>query len=882
MNRSRVIVFGLAWVCILAATFLVTSLAASSVASITITGTFVWALLGFGVLAGFFFGGVTRLMMRLMLGADFIDHDSARELASELTDAKSGNLATPWSDLSLIVKGELKVIPMKDVHARLVGVLAEADIMSSQLDRLAHEIMDQAGKLAQGADDQRSSVAASTASVGRIDSSLRNVVASIGDLSELGENVSSSTYQTIASIEEVGHNAETLGQAVNEAASAIQEMVSNIHTVAGSADSLSGAAVQTRKSMDEIDRTTRSIRDRADKTAQLSEAARQGAGLSKELIAKTVQGIRILSETMDSTRQVMHQLGIQSTAIGEILTVISSIANETHLLSLNASIMAAKAGEHGRGFSVVAQQIKTLAGRTAESAKEIENLIVETQESVNRAIHAIEEGSTRVNDGMRVSEEADRSLAEVLSQAEVAAQNAHGIAQDTDAQAAMSEQVFKAVDEVAKGAEMIRVAMREQEQASEFLRGRAVRMQELMVQVSVAMSEQSEASHRIFSAMGRLTGSIQSIKTATEDQAASSAGIVRAIDTIRKKADLMAISAQNVSNTSLSVLHQSLLLRHELKGLTLPAAAAAYTIGVLFDNLREERWQREKQIFTNRIQELGHVIEARVAEGNPERQMSQALELIQLRVDLLIIVAVDAAAAAAIVRRAKEARIPVIVYDRLVKNVVFDLFVSFDADRIGELQARTALEKARGPKFLVLAGSPKDMNAQILHRGQMKTLKPAVDQRTIQIVDDLWVPDWSPEQAYRLTRQAIESRGPLDAIIASNDGIAGGAARAVREAMPGQSVVLTGMDTELSACRRIVEGAQTMTVYIPIKLQASRATEAALLLLKGEEIQGITDMIDNGAGRIPSILLRPIKVDAENLEEVVVKDGFHRKEDIFG
>lgn len=882
MNRSRFLTFGLIWLGAVTVVFLIATALAASVASVKMTSGFWAATALFGVLSGGVLALLSHFLMRSVLGLAHLDGGEAKNLSAEFNAAKAGDLTMPWDDLSLMVNGKSQKIPLGQVHDRLVGVLVEADIMSGQLNRLANEIMEQAVKLSQGADDQRGSVSASTTAIARIDGSIRAVVTNVEDLADLGDNVSSSTYQTIASIEEVGRNAQTLGQAVNEAVSAIQEMVGNIHSVAGSADSLSGAAVQTRRSMEEIGRTTRSIRDRADRTAQLSEDARRGATHSKELFAKTVTGIRNLSDNMESTRQVMHQLGIQSNAIGEILTVISSIANETHLLSLNASIMAAKAGEHGRGFSVVAQEIKTLAQRTAESAKEIENLIHETQESVARAAHAIEEGTSRVAEGMRVSEEADQALGEVLLQAEVAAQNAHGIAQDTDGQAAMSEQVFTAVDEVAKGAEMIRIAMREQEDSSEFLRGRAVRMQELMAQVSQAMSEQSEASHRISSSMERLTGSIQSIKAATEEQVSSSAGIVRAVDTIRKKADLVAIAAQNVSNTSMSVLQQSLLLRHELKGLSLPAALKPYTFGVLFDNLREERWQREKVIFTERIRELGNNIELRVAEGSVERQLAQAQELIGMKVDIMIVVAVDAEAGGTIVRRAKDAGIPVICYDRLIKNAVFDLFISFDATRIGELQAQTALEKAAGPKFLLIAGSPKDTNAQILHVGQMKVLKPAVEKGQVQIVDDFWTPDWSPEAAYRHTRQIIETRGPLDAVIASNDGTASGAARALRELMPGKRVVLTGMDTELSACRRIVEGSQTMTAYMPIKLQALRATEAALLILKGEPIPGITDMVDNGSGRIPSILLRPIKVDSENLEETVIKDGFHRKEDVFG
>ncbi|HUT52202.1 MAG TPA: substrate-binding domain-containing protein [bacterium] len=838
------------------------------------------ALAGWSVAVSLLMMGALFLF-RLFSGIGTFQGDSAKKLAEELIRARQGKMDLPWDDIELTVNGESKLIPLGEVYERLVTVLIEANRMSGLLNSLAHEILGQAVRLSQSAEDQSSAVGQSTASINRIDTSIREVVSNVEDLADLNDNVSSATLEMITSIEEVGRNAVNLNQAVQEEVSAIEEMVGNIHTVADSTDSLTQAAVQSRTSMEEISRATHSIRDRAEEATKLSEAARDGAALTKGLLAKTVSGIHKLADTVEDTRHVMRQLGIQSRSIGEILNVITSVAADTHLLSLNASIMAAKAGEHGRGFSVVAQEIKTLANRTSESAKEIEKLILETQESVDKAVRSIEEGTARVGEGMRLAEEADHSLADVLSRAEVAAHNAHDIASNTEAQAAVSEQVFKAVDEVAKRTELIRAAMREQEDASGYVRERAVRTQNLVAQVAQAMSEQAESSRRISSAMERLTSRIQGIRHATEEQAGSSSGVVHAVEAIRKKADLVAISAQNVNNTSMSVLHQSILLRHELKDITLPERQAAVTIGLLFDNLREERWQREEGIFKQKAAELGAALEFRVAGGDSDRQLEQGEELVKKGVDLMIIVAVNAEAAGRIAESSRKAGIPVICYDRLIKNCELDLFVSFDANRIGEVQAETAVQKAPGRNILILAGSPTDTNSHMLHAGQMRVLGPLAQKKQIAIVDDIWVPDWSPEQAYNLTKRVIQTKGPIDAVVASNDGTAGGAIRAVKELIKDKKVVVTGMDTELSACRRIVEGSQAMTMYMPIKLQAGRAMEAAMLMLKKEEIPGITSFVDNGKMKVPAILLKPIKVDLENLEEVVVKDGFHKAEDVF-
>jgi D-xylose transport system substrate-binding protein len=821
-------------------------------------------------------------LRNLFLREGSIDRAEARELSDSLMEAKEGRLTSAWPDINITVNGDSRNIPFHVVYDRLVGVMAEADRMASLLNGLSQDILAQAAKLADGAEDQRHSVSESTRSITTIDTSTREILDSVADLGQLGDNVSSSSYQMMASIEEVNRTVQSLDEMVKEVVTAIDQITGNIHSVAESTETLSGAASQSKSSMEDIGKTIKSIRDRAESSAGMSQKARDGASHSKDLLANTVSKIKILSESIESTRSVMQDLGVKSRSIGEILNVISSVTADTHLLSLNASIMAAKAGEHGRGFAVVAQEIKTLAQRTSESAKEIESLILATQESVDRAVRAIEEGAQRVSESMSISEEADQALGDVVKKTETSAENARRIASDTDGQAEMSEQVLKAADEVANRTELIRSAMREQEDSIKFVQGRSNKMKEHMEGVVQSMGEQSEASSRISQSMENLTGSIEDIRQSTEEQVRSTEGIVHAVEVIRKKADVVAISAQYVNNTSMSVLHHSHLLQHELKGITLPPRQVRFTLGLLFDNLREERWQREKRIFTEYAEKLGAGLEFRVAEGDAARQRELGSELVEAGVDLLIVVAVNAEKAADIIEEARTKGTPAIAYDRLIKDTPLDLFVSFDAVGIGEIQARTALEKARGNRIMVLAGSPHDVNSHFLYEGQMKVLKTEVERGAIKIVDEVWVPDWDPQQAYELTKRVIEQKGPIDAVVAANDGTAGGAIRAVKELLPRDKVAVTGMDAELSACRRIVEGSQTMSVYMPIRLQAVRTLEAALLMLNNEEIPGITNHVDNRAARVPSILLKPVKIDADNLEEVVVKDGFHKREELYG
>ena len=838
--------------------------------------------LGAGLLGALAVTGLYLVASKTIYKRAVIDFNAAASLTGKLDRAQNGDLSEPWDDLPMSIEGQSHTIALNEAYGLLVGVLGEANRMSSELKRLATEIMDQAHGLSQGADDQSAAVSDSTASINNIDSSIRRVAGSVEELADMSENVSAATYEMLANIDEVSSTAQALSETMQEAVSATEQMAGNIHGVAESTGALSTAAAQSKSSMEDIERATKSIRDRAEDSARFAESAREGASQAKEMLSDTVSGIRGLTDKMESTHEVMHQLGVHSRSIGEILTVISSVAADTHLLSLNASIMAAKAGEHGRGFSVVAQEIKTLAKRTTESAKEIEGLILSTQESVDLAMSAIEEGKARVKDNMRLSEKADLALAEVLERVEIAARNSHEIAEATETQAATNDQVVKAVEDVARQTDQIKTAMREQEMSSGYVREMAVKNQDLVNQVAHAMLEQSESSRLIASSMERLTKTVQNIRGATEDEADNSAGIVKAIDAIQGKADLVAIGAQNVSNTSLSVLHHSLLLRSELKGIELPEAKASINLGVVFDNLREERWRRERGLFNEKAAQFGAMVEFRVAEGDRELQGRQVRELVDLGVDALILVAVDGEAIAEHVEYCRRKKVPVIVYDRFVKNCDYDLFVSFDGVKIGRLQAEIALQKMTGPDVLILCGSPTDMNSHFLYKGQMEVLKQRIERREISLVEEFWVKNWDPEEAYRLVRETIEKKGPMDAIIAANDGNAGGAIRAVQELIADRKVVVTGMDAEAVACKRILEGSQAMTAYMPINLQCSRAVEGAMLILKNEEIPGITGKMDTGRTRVPAILLRPIKVDADNLEEVIVKAGFHSKEAIYG
>jgi D-xylose transport system substrate-binding protein len=304
-------------------------------------------------------------------------------------------------------------------------------------------------------------------------------------------------------------------------------------------------------------------------------------------------------------------------------------------------------------------------------------------------------------------------------------------------------------------------------------------------------------------------------------------------------------------------------------------------IGFSMDTLKEERWQRDRDLFVGRAKELGAQVLVQSANSDDAVQLQQAENLLSQGVDVLVVVPHNAEVAASIVEAARRQKVPVISYDRLIRNSEVDLYISFDNVKVGELQARYLFERAPRGNYVLIGGAPTDNNAQMLREGQLKILQPAIERGDIKIVFDQWARDWQPSESLKIAENALtQARNDVAAMVVSNDGTAGGAIQALEEQKLAGKVLVSGQDADLAALQRIVEGKQSMTVYKPIDKLARRAAEAAVSLARRETV-GATTTVPNGLKDVPSILLDPIAVDKDNIEETILRDGFHKREDIY-
>ncbi len=306
-------------------------------------------------------------------------------------------------------------------------------------------------------------------------------------------------------------------------------------------------------------------------------------------------------------------------------------------------------------------------------------------------------------------------------------------------------------------------------------------------------------------------------------------------------------------------------------------------IGFSMATLKEERWARDKDAFEAHCKELNVDCVVTVADNNADKQTNDVQNLLTQGIDALVIAPQNATQAASMVDLAKAQNVPVVSYDRLINSDKIDVYISHQVPVIGKKIAEYALQHAPKGNYLMVYGASTDNNALIMKKEILAVLQPAIDKGDIKIVADQFITDWKPEEALKMVENALtQNLDKVDAVVASNDGMAGGAISALQQKKLAGKVLVTGQDAEKAALQRIAEGSQTMTVYKPIIPLASAAVEAAVKLAKKEPLSNATKfMNDTLKKEIPAILLEVVSVDKDNLMTTVIKDGFAKFEDVY-
>src|SRR5918997_1417510 len=306
------------------------------------------------------------------------------------------------------------------------------------------------------------------------------------------------------------------------------------------------------------------------------------------------------------------------------------------------------------------------------------------------------------------------------------------------------------------------------------------------------------------------------------------------------------------------------------------------TIALLLPETKTARYEaHDRPNFERKVEELCPDCEIIYSNADQDaaQQQQQTEAAITQGAEVLVLDPVDAAAAGPLVTRAKSQDIPVISYDRLITDADIDYYISFDNEKVGQLQGESLVQKleedgAQGD-IVMINGAPTDNNATLFKKGAHSV----IDDSPFNVAREYDTPDWSPDRAQQEMEQAITALGKdgFVGVYAANDGTAGGAIAAMKgNGIDPKTIPTTGQDAELAAIQRILVGEQYMTVYKAIKPEAEAAAELAVALLRGEDpsAQLVNGETDNGMKAVPSVLLDPIAVTKENIQDTIVKDEF--------
>jgi methyl-accepting chemotaxis protein len=433
-----------------------------------------------------------------------------------------------------------------------------------QLEESAASISSISAGVAAVTADQVSGIQQAAISTEAIDSQVRGIAESAGVLNSSVEESSSSIRELGATGDDLNETAGTLSEKVEEVSASMEQIVRSVSQVVESTKSLSKASSETSSSMELMANSLVEVDESAEESARLSNYVVSTAEAGQEKVRQTIEGMDAIRIATETAEKVIRNLGGRTKEIGAIIDVIDDVADETNLLALNAAIIAAQAGEHGRAFSVVADEIKDLAERVLASTKEIADLIRSVQEEGDNAIGAIETGTASVASGVDLSAEAGISLEEITRVSRDSGQRIEGILTAVRAQARAASQVVELMEKVRGGVDEIRKAATEQQHGNTIVYRSTTAMRDVAQQVRATTEEQARGSARIREGVEGQRDAVEQINEALQEQAAACRSAVEFIEEIFAQTRANEESARRMDVASKGLLKRSAGLREDV------------------------------------------------------------------------------------------------------------------------------------------------------------------------------------------------------------------------------------------------------------------------------------------------------------------------------
>jgi len=410
-------------------------------------------------------------------------------------------------------------LSIKDALHSISGILKKVREISQRVTSTADAVERDSDKVVESTMLEAEAVAQISSSVEELNAAIVEIADNTQALAGLVENTAASVEEMARSIGAITGLTHEVSAGVDATSTSIEEMSATTKEVAGNADRLSRVSDETLSAVEEIIMSVKEVESRAKEAAQLSERVTEDASaLGVTSINKTIHGMEKIRDSVNRASETIMKLGGRSDEIVSIVDVIDDIADQTTLLALNASILAAQAGEHGKGFSVVANEIKDLAERTTFSTQEIGGLISAVRQEVSAAVEAMHEGKDAVEEGMRMTREASGALNKMLDSSRKSSEMSAAIERTTTEQARTARYVSDAVERVRSMVDEIAKATSEQSKGVSLIKQAVEKMRDASHQADKATTQQGDVSRHIAGAVEHISDRSQQISRAIQEQ----------------------------------------------------------------------------------------------------------------------------------------------------------------------------------------------------------------------------------------------------------------------------------------------------------------------------------------------------------------------------
>lgn len=422
----------------------------------------------------------------------------------------------------------------KESFRSLGSILQRIKGLSDRIMRVTENVEKESKNVIRGAEIETEAINNISLSVSELNSTATEIADNTETLAASIEETSASMDEMASSIGSINENIHELHTAVESTSASIEQLSATIKQVATNAEDLASASEETLSAISEITSTIKEVEMSAKESARLSEKVNSDAAtLGMTSIEKTIEGMNRIKASVERTADLIRRLGGRSDEIGKILTVIDEVTDQTTLLALNAAILAAQAGEHGKGFSVVADEIKDLAERTAFSTQEISALIQTVQGEVKSAVEAMQEGLSSVDEGFRLAHEAGDALRKILESSRKSSEMAMSIERSTAEQSRAARLVTEAMERVKNMTEQIAKATAEQSKGILLIMKATEKIRDVSLQLTKATEEQAISSKQISQAMEIASDRSQQISKSLSEHKIGTRQILNTIDGIK-------------------------------------------------------------------------------------------------------------------------------------------------------------------------------------------------------------------------------------------------------------------------------------------------------------------------------------------------------------